>query len=285
MEAKEKTNLKLIIILLLVIVVLLAIFLGINRLRVKNYSRPSNNTNNTVETVDEYENVTLNDPMVLEAQKFVSSYFCGGLYFKLEKKDKDVSQFTDFEKFNIVLSLFEEEILKTMPDGSKYTFKEERLKRYFKDLKFMEYFKPAIDTASDASGNPGHKGAKLIEDLILPVYLSYKDGIYTVEGYGTGCTGPANSGDYLRVKGAKKNDEHLIVDYLHYYSEADFDDDKEEFFYRFYKEKGASAPVDAVFVSEFEKYKFDESKYDSYQMIFDISEDQLQFVKLTYNQK
>ncbi len=275
MEEKKKSN---VVPILIVIIILLVVALGtslallfLNTETTKEKPTPKPQQEVKLEKVD------LDSDLVKEAATFIPNNLCGGTALNLEKKDLDISDISNLDKLNMFISLFEDRIIKTAADQSKVTIKEADLDRYFADLSFMDEFKPAIDTAK-----PTHNGAKMIDGIIYPLYMKYENGEYSVEGYGTGCTAPGNDDYYLTLVGAEKSNKQLVLTYVKYYSKATFDESTGNFSYEWYKDKESTEKVEVVDGEKIGDYIPDKTKYDNYQIIFDIKDDNLRLTSIKY---
>lgn len=246
------------------------------------FLQPKTNPKEKKEVEEPFEEISIEEDLVHKAYSFIPNYFCGGIYLKLDKTNKKIDDFSELERLNMVLSLYEEDILKTMSNQSTFELKEKELYQYFKDIRFMDSYK-GIDTATRYdTGETEHKGTKKIEDVILPLYMLYEDGTYTIGGYGTGCTGPRNDGYYLELDRAEKNNKELVLSLIYYYSEAVYDDAKEDFVYRFYSEKGETIPVEEVNAKDMFEHEFTSTEYKEYEMRFEIGEEKLQLMSINY---
>ena len=169
------------------------------------------------------------------------------------------------------------EILGAM--DSTYSFKEEELYKYFEDISFMEAFKPAIDSCHNISGLACHSDAK-VKETLLPLYMKYENGTYTIEPYGTGCTGPSNDGYYLSFENSKSEKSNLVLRYLRYYLKTDYDDSTDTFISKYYKDESRS---EVLFESKNgEQPKFDSNKYDHYEFVYDISNNNVRLTNINY---
>ena len=141
--------------------------------------------------------------------------------------------------------------------------KEEDLKRYFKDISFLEKYKNGKDITPNSVAAVG----------------KYKDGVFSFTAYPTGCEGYSN--DYTTtLVSAKKNDKQLVLRYAYYFLKYDIN--KEES--NSYKAKGDKEIVEKALVydEELKGYKIDPSKYDNFEFVFDISEGNLQLEAINY---
>ena len=232
------------------------------------------NSGKSEKLTEELDTISLNSLLVKEAEKFVPEAFCGGINLDLEKRDKDISDISDIDKIRMLLSL------------GMCGKTESELETYFKDLSFLDVVKPAIDTCTDSrNGEPCHAGAKTNVDIGMSMYMKYDDGKFVCETYGMGCIGGGNDGDYFSLLDAKKNDTTLILDYLHYYKDVDYDSETDKFINNIYKEKGDTNLLYSFENNQYfvEKMKeIDKTKFDGYQYVFDISEGNIWLKKINY---
>ena len=280
MEGKKKGKGLIIFLVVLIVVLVAALAVSLTLLLVNKEDKTKEaEKTSEKETIKDLEK---DDDLVLQSERIIPYYFCGGLALKLEEKDVTIDEISNNEKLNMVIAYKQNQIIKTAFDLSTTTFKEEELKKYFKDLSFMDEFKPAIDTATDGDGIAAHVGAKLVKETIYPLHMEYKDGVYTVGGYGTGCAGPGNSGDTLIVDTAKKSNNELFVNYARYYREADFDDAAGTFVYTVYAKKGASEVLLKSSDIEKDENKIDTKKLDHFEFVYNIKDDLMQLERINY---
>ena len=93
------------------------------------------NTKEEPKTVEEpvkeekYEDIDKEDSLVQEATKFIPTYLCGGMFLKLGEDNKKITDFTSLEKLNMIVSLYEQDIIKTATDYSVYSIDESELSK------------------------------------------------------------------------------------------------------------------------------------------------------------
>ena len=284
MEEKKKSNKGLIITLVIVIILLILSLAACGYLLLNKTEGKGEKKTEEKEVVEELKDVDLDNLLVTEARNFEINHICAGTSLNLNKKDIKVEDLTSLEKLNVVLSANADKIvLVTGEEDKNVRISEESIKRYFKDISFLDDFKPAVDSASDAETNEaGHKGAKVEHNLLWPVYMKYEDGAFLVEAYGTGCQGPSPEGLYLGLKSAQKNSEKLVLNYISYYSDPELDEDAQMFKYKVYKNKGDSKEVTTLEEDVRDISKLDAKDFDNYQFIFDIKDNNLRLVEIKY---
>lgn len=222
---------------------------------------------------EKMEDVSVDDALVTKAKGFLPTYLCGGMYLKLEEGNKKVTDFSKEERLNMIVSIFEDGIIKTAMDGSIYSVDEKEVAKYFEDLSFMDEYKGGVDTAYDIStGKAEHEGAKGITDTIIPFYVVYNNGKYDFTSYGTGCVGPSNSGYYYNVSKATKSDSKLVVTFYKYYAVPDYDDTNDTFIQKVYVKEGDSTEADIKNTKAFTHYE----------MIINIKDDNFQLQEINY---
>ena len=222
---------------------------------------------------EKFEEVSIDDNLVTDAKKFLPTYLCGGMYLNLGENNKTMADFSNEEKINMMVSIFEDGIIKTAMDGSMYSVDEKEAAKYFADLSFMDEYKGGVDTAYDIkTGKAEHEGAKGITDTIIPFYVVYNNGKYDFTSYGTGCVGPSNNGYYYNVAKAKKSDSKLVVEFYRYYAISDYDDVNETFYKKIYVKEGDSTEADITKTELF----------DHYEMIFNIEDGNMQLQEINY---
>ena len=251
------------------IIAILAIALGVvlwqNK---KDNTKKEDNT----EQKEEFKDVSINDPLVTEAIRFIPNTFCGGVHIELTRTNRTIEHFSTLDKFNMVLSLYEDEIIKTAADNSKFVLDEKELSRYFKDTSFMDSFKPGADSGYDAiTKKSSHDGYVTVEDTIIPFFMSYNDGKFSFTSYGTGCTGAGNNGYFLEIDSAKKSDTTLKIYVTSYYEVHDIDDDG-EFSSTTYIHEGDTTPTD----------RNEKDNFDQYELVYDITDNNLRLTELNY---
>jgi len=272
-EKEKKKKKQSVVVTILIVLLLVAAFgfgyavCATNKFNKKTENAESHDSENSGSKNEEekWEDVSESSFLIEEAKKFNSPKLCGGSNLTLEKRDRDFSELSVTDKLDIAISV------------GLCGKTETELGTYFKDLSFLDAFKPSYDTCYDyATGAPCHEGAK--KDVIIhhPMYVRYIDGRFICEKYGTGCSGPSNEGDYLKFLDAKKNDTTLIVNYVHYYQVPDYDPETDRFGSIIYKEKDDKNPIEVV------EGVFDKSKFDGYQFVFDITNGNLQLTKINY---
>ncbi len=258
------------------IIIILVILLGgcLYLLTTKDTKENSNKpttpeTNDKTETKTEpLQNVDLEDPLVIEVNDMLPTYPCAGTALELNQKDKDIEEFTNLEKLNIMLAIYANPIIKTAADYSDYTISESELNKYFDDLSFLDEYRPAIDSSTKGNGVPSHDGAKIAGALVFPSYIRFNDNNITITAYGFGCEGPGNNGGRIKLYKAEKNSEQIVLSYTYYYQEVlDFDDSKNTFVFNFYKAEGAQSPIETT-----DEPSLDKTKYDTYQFTFNIKD-------------
>ena len=253
------------------IIAILAIALGVVLWQQNKKNDTKKEENNTSQK-EEFKDLDIEDSLVEEAMRFIPYTFCGGVHITLTQENKTIDDFSNLDKFNMVLSLYGNDIIKTAADDSKFVLDEKELSKYFKDTSFMDAFKPGADTGFDAiTKKSAHDGYVAVEDTIIPFFMSYKDGKYSFTSYGTGCTGPGNDGYFLKIDSAKKSDKTLKIYVTSYYEERDINDDG-EFVSTTYVHKGDKLPVGLN----------DKDKFDQYEIVYDISEGNLRLTALNY---
>jgi len=281
MEEKKKGH-GLVIALVIIIVLLVALLAAVTTLLLTN--KQDNNTKKPEPTtqVEKYTDLTENDKLVTEAISLIPNNMCGGLALDLQNKDMTIDDLSNKEKLNMVISLHLDKLYKTSADLSSFTFKEEELDKYFSDLKFMDEFKPGIDTGTNGDGTPMHAGTKYYDGTIYPLYMTYKDGVYTMGGYGTGCTAPGNDGYRLLLENAKKSDNSLVLNFARYYQKPEMDDSTASFYYNVFNHKGDKEVVAKITDFEKEESQIDTKKLDHYEFVYNIKNDKLILEKINY---
>ncbi len=279
MEEKKKGK-GLVVALVIIIILLVAVLaVCVTLLLTTNKEEPKIDNKQPIE--EKYTDLELDDSLVQDANKIIPNYMCGGLAITLKEKDMKIDDFSDNEKFNMVTALYFDKLIDSSGNNSSFTFKEEELNKYFANLKFMDSFKPGIDTGTDVNGKTIHEGTKFIDETIYPFYMTYKDGVYTMGGYGTGCAGPSNEGYKLYMEKAKKNSSQLIINYARYYEKPEMDESTDTFYYEAYNHKGDKDVVSKVEYSE-NGTKIDTSKLDHYDFIYNIKDNNIRLEKIKY---
>lgn len=287
-KEKKGTGILWFIIIVLVILLCGCIYLLVvnNDLNNTNKPEPTEKNNKTkpteTNTEEPLQKVDLADSLVMEVDGMIPYYPCGGIAIELNQKDKSINEFTNLEKLNMILSIYSEPLIKTAADQSDYTFLETELNKYFDSISFLDEYRPAIDSSTTGS-NASHSGAKVANDLILPSYLRLSNGNITGTVYGFGCEGPGNNGARLKLAKAEKNAERIVLDYIYYYQELlDYDDSKNDFLYNLYRMEGAQEPIETVEGNKMTEISLDKTKYDTYQFIYNIKDDNRKLEKIKY---
>ena len=272
MKESKKGNSTGLIIIIIILIVLLA---GCGYLLLKEKEKnqepeikePTNKEpqpGNT-KTKDELKTIEITDSIVTQARKTIPQYLCGGVALNLEKKDRTISELTNEEKLDMVVSIYEDDIIKTAMDESTYKFAESELNKYFQDLSFLDAYKPTTEDVT-----------------IIPVKLTFENGNILATSFGAGCEGAGNNGDYLKLLSAQKNEENLVLEFLHYYKEFDrYDEDKNEFISKIYKDKEKDGVIGET--SNPEDYQFEKEKFDTYSFTYNIKDGNYQLQNIKYN--
>ncbi len=297
MEEKEKKVKKsqknnLLIFILVAIIIILSITLGVVLLHEKTEKASSKQTTdntevtkpekqdtkeeskekeNTSENVPQLqpeettENLSLDNPMVIEVAKLNPKALCGQTTLELEKRNRSIQEISDIEKMRMIVSYY----------ASKTPFEEElyvgedSIKRYFADISFLQHY---------ANGVP--KG----EDLGYTYYddVRYENNqLALIHKYGSGCEGPSQ-GNFLRLYSAKKGSKRLYVNYAKYYIEADHDGKDEEgnyyFIFKYYKDS-----TKEEYLGEGKEYTdLDPQLFSGYQFVFNIENGYYQLEGINY---
>ena len=283
MEEKKKGH-GLVIALVIIIVLLIALLAVVTTLLVTSKTKNEVKKPQPTQQEEKYVDLAKDDALVTEASSLIPIYMCGGLALDLKNEDVTIDDLPNSEKLNMVISLHLDDLFKTSADLSSFTFKEEELTKYFADLKFMDEFKPGIDTGTNGDGTPQHAGTKYYDDTIYPLYMTYKDGVYTMGGYGTGCTAPGNPGYGLMLENAKKSDSNLVLNYARYYSEPEMDESTGNFYYNYFNHKGDKEAVAKIVDLEKDPEKVDTKKLDHFEFVYNIKNDKLILEKINYKE-
>ena len=272
MEGKKNNG---VVYILCGIIVILVVALGVvlwqnNKDNTKNDEKTSEKQEQKQEG-EKFEDLKKDDALVKEAFSFIPNDFCGGVHIELTNTNKKITDFSNIDKFNMVLSIYADKIIATAANESVFSLDEKDLYKYFADLSFMDDFKPCADTSYDAiTGKPSKDGYVSVKDSIIPFFVSYKDGKYNFTSYGTGCTGASSPGYYLKIESAQKSDKTLKINVISQYIVYDFDEAKDNFVEKTYVHKGDKTVTDAN----------DKDKFDHYELVYDIADGNLRLTEM-----
>ncbi len=292
-KPKKSNGNKVLVLIIIILFILLGacgyyIFTEKKESNKKNQDEVEKNTKKEdIKEEQKLEEIELTDTLVTDAIKTIPYHDCAGIELKLDKVDRSISEFTEEEKLNMILSIYSSSFIKTAMDSSTYTIEEKELEKYFDDLSFLNKFRPAIDTSYKwETKEPAHEGANILEDYIYPVYMKLEDNKISATVYPTGCEGPMYKGDVLRATKAMKNEEILEIEFVHHYrGDATFDEKANTFIYPIYKNKEDTTPIEQLSSSQYTDYKFDESKYDGYKITYNIKNNNLKLQSIKYLNK
>ena len=273
-EKKGKSKIAVILVLVIVILVVLAgvVIFSIN----KNDKTPEPIPETMEETKkkdDGFKELSKDDKLVEEAITIIPNNYCGGVYGELPMKNKTIKEFSNYEKLNMVLSIYKDKVMETSEKEKEYGIDDKNLLRYFEDTSFMEEFKSGVDSASDVNtGEAAHEGYKLVDDAIYPFYMSYKDGKYGVTAYMYGCSKVNSEGYYYDIESAKKNDKQLIITISTYFKSFTIDEATGNATPHYYIYRGAEKEVGLDKKDELKKYD----------LVYDITDNHLRLTEMQY---
>ena len=223
---------------------------------------------------DKYENIPTNSSY-LENVPGIPHYLCGGVMFNFNKKDVYLKDLSDNDKLNLLLTAYESEITVVgNPDYKPLILDDEDIKKYFEDTSFLDDIKK--NGLDSGKANNSYQVAE-------PIFIEFKNNKLYVSEYATGCEGPGNDGYDVILVNAKKNSKELIMTYKVYYKKNIFDEKTDNFTNEIYINKNDSKPkYRDVAYDQFAE--LDYTDFDSYTMHFDITNNNIRFEKMIYNE-
>ena len=263
--AEKKKPIALYIIIAIVVIALICggIFLLPNN---NKEEKPHENTQPKVDSIKIEEN----DEPVIEGLSLIPRHLCGGVFFPFDKKNITVKDLSDSNKINMVLSHNYDFIsTDTDDDFRELALKEDEFKKYFEDTSFLNGIKEGkLDTA-DAGGYK----------ILDPIKIEYKDNAFYLSKYATGCEGPGNAGGEIEYKTAYKTGDELKITVYYYYKDYDIkeEDGETEFTALYYRDSTKSK--EAIDEDGYVEYTL----LDTYDLYFDLSNDNFRFTKMDYN--
>jgi len=222
------------------------------------------------------ELVKLDDPLVVDATKFLPNLMCHGYALKLNEKDRVLKDLTDEEKLSIVAAYFAYDLsLDEVDDGEDYTgevhkeVKESDVKKLFEDTSFL---KSLTKNKNDNRLGLDYRG----------FYYDFKDKKYYANIIATGCIDEEYEDDYLQLFSAKKTSKTLVLDYSYAYLSTKYDEKKDNFTNALYRKEGDKEPL--VKDVEADEYGFDVdwASFDHYEFVFDISDGNLRLHNINF---
>ena len=223
---------------------------------------------------DKYEDLPANS-RYLENVPGIPRYLCGGVMFNFNKKDVYLKDLSDNDKLNLLLTAYEREI--TVVGNTDYKpliLDDEDIKKYFEDTSFLDDIKK--NGLDSGKANNSYQVAE-------PIFIEFKNNKLYVSEYATGCEGPGNDGYDVILVNAKKNSKELIKTYKLYYKKNIFDEKTDNFTNEIYINKNGSKPkYRDVAYDQFAE--LDYTDFDSYTMHFDITNNNIRFEKMIYNE-
>lgn len=200
------------------------------------------------------------DILVIEANSIIPNGLCGFEYFPFKEKDITINDLTDEDKLEMVYRRF----VNYDPEVT-VSIKEWEIQKYFEDLSFLEKVK---NTKVDFDAGS----------------MTYKNDLYIINAYPTGCEG-AGEGYRKKIIKATKSNDKLEITYAYYYMTYDYVNEK----YQLYNKLNDQKPIyDNVDLNENLEYviegkKLDYTKFNNYVLTFDIKDNNLRFEKMIYN--
>ena len=223
---------------------------------------------------DKYEDLPANS-RYLENVPGIPRYLCGGVMFQFNKKDVYLKDLTDNEKLNLLLTAYYSQITVIgNPDYKPLILGDEDIKKYFEDTSFLDDIKKNGLNSGDANNS---------YTVAEPIFIEFKNNKLYVSEYATGCEGPGNDGYDVILVNAKKNSKELIMTYKVYYKKNLFDEKTDNFTNEIYINKNDTKPKyrDVAY----DKFaELDYTDFDSYTMHFDITNNNIRFEKMIYNE-
>ena len=223
---------------------------------------------------DKYETIPTNSSY-LDDVPGIPRYLCGGVMFNFNKKDVYLKDLSDNDKLNLLLTAYESEITVVgNPDYKPLILDDEDIKKYFEDTSFLDDIKK--NGLDSGKANNSYQVAE-------PIFIEFKNNKLYVSEYATGCEGPGNDGYDVILVNAKKNSKELIKTYKVYYKKNLFDEKTDNFTNEIYINKNDTKPkYRDVEYDEFAE--LDYTDFDSYTIHFDITNNNIRFEKMIYNE-
>ena len=267
MGTGKKVLLCIIIILALLVVGVGGFFLG------KNYSKSDNNTAGKETKQEEKKEETKKEEFKYEDYSGLPYSLCGFPGITIEEKNVYLKDLTAEEKMNIVIAL----VNKTASyddDAEKYddkggvlvgTFTEEDAKEFFEDTSFI--------------------GSKKNNeyDVMYPYNVYKVDDKLDIVEYAGGCTGDG-SGEYVIQKDKKIEDGKAIYTFVYYNLSVEYPDDSNDPKISIYSDIAGKKLV-ASDIDGFDKISDYYDKLNTYEVYYDITDNNMRFEKMIFNKK
>jgi len=223
---------------------------------------------------DKYETIPTNSSY-LDYVPGIPRYLCGGVMFPLNKKDVYLKDLSDNDKLNLLITAYESEItVEGNPDYKPLILDDEDIKKYFEDTSFLDDIKK--NGLDSGKANNSYQVAE-------PIFIEFKNNKIYVSEYATGCEGPGHDGYSVKLVNVKKNSKELIMTYKAYYIKNIYDEKTDNFTNEIYINKNDTKPkYRDVDYDEFAE--LDYTDFDSYTMHFDITNNNIRFEKMIYNE-
>ena len=172
---------------------------------------------------------------------------------------------------NTIIAIYFDDILETINDGTKLAIKKTTLEKYFSDLTFLDSFK-SVDSGSTKNYS-----------LDYPMHIEYKNDTLYISGYATGCELPEYT-NYTKLLSAKKSDDKLVLTF--HYSFLKIEGDVEDFSnikYSAYKKYTDKTPVlKGIVMDNNGEFNLDYDKFDKYEYVFDIKDNNLRLLEINF---
>ena len=226
------------------------------------------------EIEEEFEEVSLNSHFLDDVPR-IPEYLCGGVMFPLNKKDVYLKDLSINQKLNLLISGYDNQIkVEGNPDYKPLILDDEDIEKYFADTSFLNDIKKNGFDSGEANNS---------YEVAEPISMEFKNNKLYVSKYPTGCEGPMKDGYQVKLINAKKNSKELVMTYKVYYLKSYYNEKTDDFTNEIFVSKNDTrSKYKNVDYDEFEN--LDYSDFDSYTMHFDITNKNIRFEKMIYNE-
>ncbi len=216
------------------------------------------------------EELSLDSKIVKDAAAFLPITDCHGYDIELTAKDRKLNDLSDKEKLAITAAYLSKDLsFDNVPDDEydgevHKEIKESDVKKLFEDTSFLDALKKEKDNSYSIGFNS----------------IFIENGKYYVNLIASGCTASEYEDDHLSLVKAEREGDKLILTYGYAYFETKFDEKINNFMEYYYKTKGDKTPL--VKKSNTKTPIKDWSKFNKYEFVFDISDDNLRIQEINF---
>lgn len=224
------------------------------------------------EKQDDFSEVSINSSYLDDVPK-IPEFLCGGIIFPVKQKDIYLKDLTDNDKLNLLISGVSSKLtVEGNDDYELFELSDKIVQKYFEDTSFL-------DDIKKNGFNSGDSNTKY--SVAEPIFIESKNNKIYVGEYATGCEGPGKDRETVKLVSVKKNSQKLVMTYKYYYIKVYYDEKSDDFINDVYiSKKDSTAKYKNISWDD----KLDLSDFDSYDMYFDITNGNIRFEKMSYNE-